>query len=136
MTLAKNQFPEKVKKTRDDFVDLKEASLEILAEYGGKCNHDEVLGAIRKDQANKAVDLLIEVATAMNELLKTVNQQGLDRVEVAKAKELISRVNRFLDEAVDSCDKTFGSASFQETDFLKEIRYILSSKTLFQKNEK
>lgn len=127
MNLAKSQFPEKVKKTRDDFVDLKEASLEILAKYGGECNHDEVLRIIRDDQANKATELLVEVASIMSDLLKTVEKNGLAGAEMTRAKELIGRVKRFLDEAIESCGKSFGK--FNEPNFLKGARLLLSQQS-------
>lgn len=132
MDIAKNQFPEKIKKTRDDFDDLREASLEILVKYGGECNHDEVLRIIRDDQAKKSIDLLSEVASIMSDFLKAAEKKGLAGEEMSRARELIGRVKRFLDEEIVSCRKSFGG--FQETDFLKETRMLLSSHSL-EKNK-
>lgn len=117
-----------VKKTKDDFNDLKEASMEILTSQGCESNHDEVLNAIRNDQLDKAYELLFEVARVMNDFLKTANQRELDCEGRSKAKELIGSVNSFLGESVASCNKTFGK--FNESDFLREVRSNLSS---FQK---
>lgn len=125
MNLVKNNFPEKVKKTKDDFVDLKEASLEILASQGCESNHDEILRIIRTNQASQAVDLLADVASIMSDFIKTAEEKGLVGAEMAKAKELISRINQFLDESVKNCRKAFGE--FQEPEFLKEARLTLSS---------
>lgn len=125
MTLTKNHFLEKIKKTNDDFVDLKEASLEILASQGCESNHDEILRIIRSSQASQAIDLLAEVASTMSDFLKTAERKGLTVVETAKAKELISRVSQFLDESVKSCRKALGE--FQESESLKEARLALSS---------
>lgn len=122
--LTQNQFTEKIKKASEDFEALRDASLEILVSQGCESNHDEILRIIKNNQSSEATELLIEVASIMGDFLKTAEKKGLVGAEAAKAKELIGRVNQFLDESVASCNKAFGN--FQEPDFLKEARLALS----------
>lgn len=125
--LTKNNFTEEVKKISEDFKALEQASFDILVSQGCESNHDEILRIIRDDQANKATELLVEVASIMSDLLKTVEKNGLAGAEMTRAKELIGRVNRFLNEAIESCGKSFGK--FNEPNFLKEARLLLSQQS-------
>ena len=130
MKLRSGQFLEKVVKVANDFNDLRIVSFEILSGYGGESNHDEVLAIINKDQSEKAISLLSEVAMMINDLLKTVSQQGFVSIDVAKAKQLAEKVNVFLDKAVNDCKKTF--SDFQEPLDLVDVMKIISSPTFFQ----
>ena len=130
MKLRSGQFLEKVVKVANDFNDLRIVSFEILSGYGGERNHDEVLAIINKDQSEKAISLLSEVAMVVSDLLANVSQQEVIRTDIAKVKKLLEKVNIFLGRSVNDCKKTFDG--FQEPASLVEMMKTISTVTFLQ----
>lgn len=128
--LRGHKFWEGIVKVANDFNDLKIVSFEIMLRHGDKSDHNEVLLAISKDQSEKAVILLSEVAMMIDSLLEKIDQKDFCQVDVTKAKKLVEKVDVFLNKSLDSCKETFND--FQEPAILAEVMKKISSATFFQ----